>query len=687
MRIVLFLLLFLPFSGFSQGKKTISHADLWSLKGVGNPSLSPDGKWVVFSLTQPDYEAEKRHSDLWLVPTDGSAEPRPITAGKAGESSTAWSPDGSKLLFTAKREGDDKAQVYLLHLREGGEAQRITSLSSGASSPQWHPNGRQLLFTSQIYPDAATDSIQKTRVKAKKDAKVQAYVYDNFPSRSFDHWIDEQKTALFVQALHSDSAAVQLLAGDADFQQRAFQLSGRPCFSPDGSELLFLATTNYTEAAFADRNQELYRISSRGGQKSRIAMPAKMMAGGPVFSPDGALYLQLTPSLDSIRISHRYSRVARFDWPRPAAPAYLNMSMDLDPENLQFTTDGKELWFQSENRGKQGIYRYNLRSNKLLPFAPGHTGVFSGLQLNQQGKTVAVAAWQSSNGPNEIYLLDPSKNTFKALTSFNQKALEKLDLPRLLEFESKTPGFEQNIHSYVVLPPGFDSSKKYPLWVVMHGGPHSAWQDSWHTRWNYHLLAKPGYVLLLTNYRGSTGYGQSFAQAIHLDPFKGPANDILEAAKEAIKLYRFIDESKQVAGGASYGGHLAGWMLGTTTHFKCLISHAGLINSYSQWATSDGIFHREISAGGVPWGDSRVWTEQNPISFLPDFKTPMLLTIGEKDYRVPINNTLEAWSILQRQKIPSRLVVFPNENHWVQDGRNHEFFVNEMHAWIAKWLE
>ena len=239
----------------------------------------------------------------------------------------------------------------------------------------------------------------------------------------------------------------------------------------------------------------------------------------------------------------------------------------------------------------------------------------------------------------------------------------------------------------LAFPPAFDKGKKYPLFVLMHGGPHLQWRDQFFLRWNYHLLASAGYVVLLTNYTGSTGFGEKFAQEIQGDPLRGPANEINEAADEAIRRYPFIDASRQAAGGASYGGHLANWMQATTTRYKCLISHAGLINLESQWGTSDSIYHRELNAGGPPWEQSKVWKEQNPIRYAKDFRTPILLTVGENDFRVPVNQTIENWSVLQRRRVPSRLIVFPEENHWIMKGEDSRFFYQEVHAWLAKYLK
>jgi dipeptidyl aminopeptidase/acylaminoacyl peptidase len=286
----------------------------------------------------------------------------------------------------------------------------------------------------------------------------------------------------------------------------------------------------------------------------------------------------------------------------------------------------------------------------------------------------------------EVVRIYPGTKQHQKLTHFNDERLAPIDWQPLRHFTfTSTKG--RSIHNMLVLPPNFDENKKYPLFVVIHGGPHSMWRDQFVLRWNYHLLAAPGYVVLLTNYTGSTGFGEKFAQNIQLDPLKTPGDEINEAADEAIKRFKFIDATKQAAGGASYGGHLANWLQATTTRYKCLISHAGLVNLESQWATSDTIYSRELNNGGPVWEQAETWRTQNPIRRAASFKTPMLLTVGENDFRVPLNNTLENWSVHQRLRIPSKLIVFPEENHWVLKGENSRFFYSEVHAWLARWLK
>jgi dipeptidyl aminopeptidase/acylaminoacyl peptidase len=297
-----------------------------------------------------------------------------------------------------------------------------------------------------------------------------------------------------------------------------------------------------------------------------------------------------------------------------------------------------------------------------------------------------VTNWGSATSPPEVVRVDPGSKKTTALTAFNTEKAAELDLPPLQEFRfTNARGFQ--VHSFLALPPGFDANKKYPLFVLIHGGHANMWRDNFFLRWNYHLLAAPGYVVLLTDYRGSTGYGEGFTLDILGDPLRGPADDVNQAADEAIKRYPFIDGARQAAGGASYGGHLTNWLEATTTRYKCLVSHAGLATLQNQWATSDSIHHRELMMGGPFWEKPAVWAEHSPSSHAKDFKTPMLISVGENDFRVPMNNAFEMYTLLQRQRVPARLLVWPDENHWIAKGENSRVFYREVADWLARWLK
>jgi dipeptidyl aminopeptidase/acylaminoacyl peptidase len=297
-----------------------------------------------------------------------------------------------------------------------------------------------------------------------------------------------------------------------------------------------------------------------------------------------------------------------------------------------------------------------------------------------------VASWGSATEPNEIVRIDTTARKTRALSETSVAAAARLDWQPLQEFWF-TSALGRRVHSFVALPPGFDPARKYPLLVLIHGGHANMWRDQITLRWNYHLLASPGYVVLLTDYRGSTGYGEAFTLDIQGDPLAGPADDLNQAADEALKRYPFIDAARQAAAGASYGGHLANWLEATATRYKCLVSHAGLSSLETQWSTSDSIRHRELMMGAPFWEKPEVWLAQSPIARAKDFKTPMLLSVGENDYRVPMNNTLEMYAVLQRMQVPTRLLVWPEANHWILKPEDSRVFYREVADWLKRWLE
>jgi dipeptidyl aminopeptidase/acylaminoacyl peptidase len=679
-------------TAFAAGKEPVTHEALWLMDRVGSATLSPDGKWVAFSVTDPSYDEKEQTSDLWIAPADASARPRRITFTKAGESGAAWSADSRRLAFSAKREGDEQSQIYVIDIAAGGEAQRVTNVTTGARSPEFREDGNAIMFVSNVYRGAEDDEANKKAAKEAKDRKTNVRVYESFPIRNWDRWLDPDRQAqIFVQPLNSDGSAKSLLAGTKLVAEAGFSgqmgSSGEgidAIWSPDGQWVIFAVTTSRNTAAFAEVSTDLYRVRATGGEPERIAFDGGSY-GSPEFSPDGrTLYAQYEPNNGQL---YNHTRLVAFDWPsmrnrRVITPEPFDRSVG----DYAITADGRTIYFTAQDAGLVKIYSVPASGGTAALAVDPQRGAYSNIQIASGAPALTmIGTWGSSVNPSEVVRIDPARKTHRNITEFNVDKAASLEWQPPQHFWF-TNSDGQRIHNMLFLPSDFDAKKKYPLLVLMHGGPFSAWSDTISLRWNYHLLAKPGYVLLATNYRGSTGFGETFSRSITGDPLRGPANDINQAADEAIKRFPFIDGTRQVAAGASYGGHLANWMQATTRRYKALISHAGLINSESQWGTSDSIYHREIMAGGPVWEQGTVWREQNPIRFAADFKTPMMLTVGEKDYRVPLNQTLENWSVLQRQRIPSKLVVFPEENHWILNGENSRFFYEQVWDWIDRWV-
>jgi dipeptidyl aminopeptidase/acylaminoacyl peptidase len=672
------------------GKKTISHELIWLIKRVGAPVPSPDGRWIVFPVIEPAYDEKDQVSDLWIVPADGSSKPRRLTFSKTAESGVAWSHDSQRLAFSAKREGDEVNQIYVMDVVAGGEAVRVTSLSTGARSPQWRPDSKALLFVSSVYPGAKDDETNKKIAADRKAQKHKARVYDSFPIRHWDKWLEDTQPHLFVQSLEPQAKASDLLAGTKFVSERGFGgslgNSGdeiNAVWAPDGQSIVFVATTNRNVSAYAASNTLLYKTSPTGGEPVAITS-GKNSYGQPVFSPDGkTLYFSVTPENDR---PYNLTRLGMLSWPGGEVKV-LTTGFDRSLGSFALTPDSKTIYLLAEEAGHEKLFTLPAGGGDVRPAFEITQGQYTNLKIPARASSpLLFANWDSATNPNEVVRIDPKAGRHQRLTEFAVEQAAQIDWLPLKNFWFTTKTGNK-VHSLVALPPNFDERKKYPLLVLIHGGPHSMWRDQFFLRWNYHLLAQPGYVVLMTDYTGSTGYGEKFAQAIQGDPFIGPAADINEAADEATRLYPFIDGTRMAAGGASYGGHLANWLQATTTRYKALISHAGLINLESQWGTSDIIWHREVNNGGPVWEQGNVWREQNPIRFAKSFRTPILLTVGENDFRVPLNQTLENWSVLQRLQIPSRLIVFPEENHWIQKGENSRFFYKELHAWLGKYLK
>jgi dipeptidyl aminopeptidase/acylaminoacyl peptidase len=689
-------LLFASISFADTAKQPLTHETLWMMKRVSSPVVSPDGRLVVFSITEPSYDDKEQVADLWIVPADGSARPRRLTASKGGESDVAWSPDSHRIAFSAKREGDETNQIYLLDVADGGEAQRVTSVSTGAGKPQFRPDGNAILFAGSVYPGALDDAANKKIAGERKDRKSKVRIYDTFPIRRWDRWLDDMQTHLFVQSLESGAKARDLLAGTQLVAGPGFVGRGgegsrddlEAVWSPDGQSIVFSATARGNESAWSTVSTNLYQIAAGGGEPRQLNGDSRSY-GRPKFRPDGkALYFDVSDDENKI---YALDRIGMAAWPPAGAtfgtPVVVTATFDRSVSSFDFTPDSQTVLLTAEDAGQEKIYAVPARGGETKLVLSPESGVYGSLNVSSRGTSpVVIGVWSSAINPAEVVRIDLAGKSHKLLSDVNVAKAASIDWLPLRHFWFKNSRGRQ-IHNMIALPPGFDPAKKYPLLVLIHGGAANMWRDQITLRWNYHLLAVPGYVLLLTDYTGSTGYGEAFTQALLGDPLKGPGLDLNEAADEAIKRFPFIDASRQAAAGASYGGHLANWLEATTTRYKCLIAHAGLMNLEAQWGTSDGIFHRELTAGGPPWEQSVVWREQNPIRYAASFKTPMLLSVGENDFRVPINNTLEAWSALQRMRVPSRLLVWPGENHWVLNPENSRVFYREVADWLAKWLK
>jgi dipeptidyl aminopeptidase/acylaminoacyl peptidase len=697
LKLAVFLLMSLlacAWASASEARRPITHEDLWLMPRVGAPVVSPDGRYAVFPLTRPAYDSDQQAAHLWLVRTDGSEGPRQLTFGRSREAGMSWSRDGRMLAFTARRDGDAANQVYVLDLASGGEARRVTSISTGARLPLFSPDGRRIAFTSDVHPSSRDDADSQRIAEEEKARKHDVLTYTGFPIRNWDRWLPERQPRVFVQSLDGGEA-VDLLAGTGLVALPGYD--GRNTISvseldvawaPDGESLVFVATRNRDRSAHSATHLDLWQVPVTGGEPRRLTGADGLEAGdswsNPAFSPDGRhLFALRTPRTDRV---YNASRLARLSWPEAAPAGEIELPEARAVLQFGISPDSGEAFMLTDDAGHVKLYRAPARGGAARLAFDMNEGMYNNLSIGGSARQpVLVANFESATQPAEVVRIDLRRGGHQRLTSFAVEAAAALDLPPVEHFwfESERGA---RIHSLLVKPAGFDPERRYPLFVVMHGGPHLMSRDYFFLRWNYHLLAGTEFVVLMTNYTGSTGFGEKFAQAIQGDPLRGPAEDINQAADVAIERFGFIDGERQCAGGGSYGGHLAAWLQSSTDRYRCLISHAGLVNLEAQWGTSDIAFSREANMGGPYWEDRAAWDEQNPILYAANWRTPTLVTIGALDYRVPLNNALEYWTALQRQQVESRLLVYPNENHWIQNGHNSRHFYGELDAWLKRWL-
>jgi dipeptidyl aminopeptidase/acylaminoacyl peptidase len=673
-------------NAFAQAKQALTHEVLWSFQRVGVPMPSPDGKWVVFAVNEVNYDPAKDVSDLWIVPADGSSAPRRLTSNKAAESGPAWSADSAKIAFAAKRDDDEVAQIYVLDVALGGEAQRITSAPTAASAPRWSPDGKRVVFQAALWPGGTDEESNRKAAQDKKNVKSKVRVYETFPIRNFDRWIDEARTHLWVVDVTGDRKSRPLFAGS--------KLAALPGYNgdalgatwtPDGQSIVFAAADKSDAGARAMVLSSLWQVPAAGGEPLRLGADGSDVAG-PKFSPDGkTICFSASDGKASI---YTLPRLGCASWPMTGQSAIRTMANELDRPvgTWAFTPDSRTIYFTAEDAGHERVYSVPATGGRATVVVDAPQGVYTGLDIPARASSpILFANWESAVNPLEIVRVDPTTKKRDFLTSFNTAKTASIDWRPLRDFWFNGRD-GRRIHSFMALPPNFDETKKYPLVVLMHGGFASSWRDAISYRWNYHLLAHPGFVVVATDYRGSTGYGEKFSLDILGDPLKGPADDINDAADEAIRHFPFIDGTRQAAGGASYGGHLANWMEGTTTRYKAIISHAGLATLDMQWGMSDGIYHRELMMGGPYWDNPQKWIDQSPLAKAGNFKTPMLLSVSDNDFRVPQGNTLTMYSALKRMNVPSKLLVWPDENHWILKGENSRVFYREARAWLEKYL-
>jgi dipeptidyl aminopeptidase/acylaminoacyl peptidase len=671
--------------GWGQGKRPFTFEDMMSLKRIGEPVPSPDGRWMAFSAVEVNLQENKKTPHLWVLPLAGPTRgaAKQISSDAAGEDRPRWSPDGKKIAFLSAKDGG--SQVWVADFDAANvtlaTAQKLTAISTEAGGELWSPDGKWILFTSEVYPDCPNDACNKQRDEEKAKSPVKATVFNGLFYRHWSNFRGAKRTHLFLQPV-AGGRVVDLTPGNHDAPP--FSLGGQDmyAFSPDTQEVAF--TSNIDEVEATSTNNEIFTVPVAGGTPKKIST-SPGSDSTPQYSPDGkyiAWRMQETPGYESDRFQLvMYDRSS-------GVTASMTKGFDRWVGSFVWDLNSRAIYFTAENEGESPIYMQSIfagRKEELV--LRGH---FDDLAIARHPTIInekhLLATGMSVSAPSEIYsyeLTRPAKAV--PLTHLNDAVLAQLAMQPLEPFWF-TGAANQKVQGFLVRPPNFDGSKKYPVKFLIHGGPEGAWGDSWSYRWNAELMAAGGYVVLMINFTGSTGYGQKFTQGIQGDWGGRPFEDLMKGLDYVETKFPFVDKDRECALGASFGGYMANWILGHTTRFKCIVSHDGMFNTQSAYGTTEELWFPEWEFKGTPWANRAMYDKWSPHLFAAQFKTPTLVVHGQRDYRLDVSQGFDLFTTLQRLKIPSKMLYFPDEGHWVLKPQNSQLWWNTVGDWVDQWI-
>jgi dipeptidyl aminopeptidase/acylaminoacyl peptidase len=679
------LLLALP-AALAAQKRPLTFADFAAVKAVTDPQLSPDGRHVLYAVRTTDVEANRRTTVTYLAETLGD-HPADIAQGPASEA--RWSPDGRWIAYVAG------GQLWLRDV-SGATRRQLTRLNGGATGPVWSPAGNAIVFTSTVWPECTTngndDACNARRDSVKAASKVQAYVADRLLYR---HWTSVDvgtRQHLFAVTLdgQGNATAVRDLVPGVPYDVPPPPFGGSEGYavSPDGQEVAFTAKEPTRDEAWST-DVNLYTVPLAGGRPTVLTAANRGVDQNPVYTPDGryiayASMRRAQFEADKLRLMlmDRATRQAR-----ELLPAW-----DRNADAYLFTQDMSAVYVATGDRGRDKLYRVALRDGRAAgaPQVAVEGGNNVAFSLARDGRTLAWLR-DATDRPAEVFVgtVEGGRVQARQLTQYNAALLNDVALSAAEDFWFRGAGGD-SVHGFLVKPPNWERGKKYPAVLLIHGGPQGAWLDQWHGRWNYNMLAAPGIALVVVNPRGSTGYGQRFVDQVTGDWGGRAYTDLMRGLDAAIARNPWIDTTRLGATGGSYGGYMTNWI---ATHaarrFKAFATHAGVWNLENMYGATEEVWFSEWEFGGPYWDPKAMQSQYrrwSPHLFAGNLKVPHLVIHGELDYRVPYYEGVSLFTALQRQNVPSRLVVFPDEGHWIGKPQNQRLWWGEMQGWFAKYL-
>ena len=657
----------------AQQRHPLTVRDFLGLASPGEPAISPDGRWVAYDVTTPDLVKGVRRTDLWLVGAAGG-RPRRISTEALGGRSPRWSPDGRAIAYVTTRGGTPEVWIYR---PASGARRQLTRLSTGADGPVWAPAGGLIAFTSAVFPDCPTDACNRRRAAAQDPDAPR--LYDHLLYRHWNAWDDGTRSHLFVVPAGGGTPR-DLLAGRAwDTPVPPFGGSSDYAWSPDGKTLAF--TTKFGRDQAWTTNSDVYTVPAAGGEPVNVTAGMDGAESAPAWSPDGrylAFLSQATPAYESDRIRLMVKDLAT------GAVREVPRAFDRWVGEYAWEASSQGFVVIAEDRQRDRFFHFTLAGD-VQAIDPG--GDVSQLSLAAVRPDVAAYVSDAMNAPPQVFVwridADPPAPP-RQLTHLNAARLATLDLP-----PAEAIGWRgadgDSVHGWLLKPPGFDPSRRYPLLVLVHGGPQGAWLDQFHPRWNPELFAAPGYVTFMPNPRGSTGFGQAFIDAIARD-WGGKVYEDIMTGVDAVAALPFVDSTRMGAAGGSFGAHMINWINGHTTRFRVLVAHDGDFNLSSFYGATDELWFPEHDLGGPPWQDRTDYQRWSPDHFAAQMRTPELVVHGGLDFRVPVTEGMQTFTALQRQGVASRFLYFPDEGHFVLRLHDQLVWWTTVQAWLAQYL-
>jgi len=713
-------------------KRPMTFEDMMQMKRLGDTAVSPDGKWLAYSVTSVDLGQNTKTAELWLqaIAGGGTDEPAPMKIGVAqpGDSGVQFSPDGHSVLFLSGREGGQQIWIADFDPASGAtsNAKKLTAIATEADNAKWSPDSKSIVFTSTVYPDCpaitTADFDTGNRCNAGRDAvqaasKVKAQIWTHLLYRHWDHYTGDKRSHLFLVSV--DGGGMRDLNPGDTHDVPPFSLEGGGCgcdFSPDSKELAF--TENPDPVPAISTSAQVYTLDLTDPNAKPVKVSTS--AGGnfnPAYSPDGKYLAWRSQERagyesDKFRL-WLYDRAAKTG--KDLLPKFDNWVDEFawGPEGASV------IYFASPTSGEEGVFALNVFDGRPNPIPAYLTdeGGYGDLHPTRDGETL-IAAKMSVQSPGEVVALqshwvghtlfdiavvdgngrhmelgsNPQRLDQKQVTHLNDALLAQLDLPKMEDFWF-TAQDGTKLQGFLIRPPGFDAAKKYPVKFLIHGGPQGNWGDDWSYRWNAELFAANGYVVVMINPRGSTGYGQAIVEGVSGDWGGKPFTDLMTGLDYAEQHYSFIDKTRECALGASYGGFMANWILGHTDRFKCIVTHDGMFNAESAFGTTEEDWFNIWEFKGHPWDyygkpdDENPFRKWSPSYYARNFKTPTLVVHGQLDYRLDLSEGLQLFDTLQLLGVPSKMLYFPDEGHWVLKPQNSQLWYKTVNDWVDQWVK